>query len=137
MPQLTGILETALDVDDLAVSADFYHRVLGLEIIERSERLCAFAIAGRDVLIVFQREEAAKMRDTAGGKIPPHGSSGSIHYAFSVERGELSQWERLLAANGIAIEGRVNWERGGTSIYFRDPDQHLVELATPGTWAIY
>ncbi|HLK50044.1 MAG TPA: VOC family protein [Bryobacteraceae bacterium] len=137
MPQLTGILETALDVDDLQVSADFYHRVLGLEIIERSERLCAFAIAGRDVLIVFQREEAAMMRDTAGGRIPPHGSSGSIHYAFSVERAELPYWERLLAANGIAVEGRVNWERGGTSLYFRDPDKHLVELATPGTWAIY
>ena len=31
----------------------------------------------------------------------------------------------------------MNWERGGQSIYFRDPDGHLVELATPGIWAIY
>jgi len=27
--------------------------------------------------------------------------------------------------------------RGGHSIYFRDPDGHLLELATPGLWAIY
>jgi catechol 2,3-dioxygenase-like lactoylglutathione lyase family enzyme len=137
VPEVTGILETALDVDDLAASADFYHRILGFEIMERSERLCAFAIAGRDVLILFQREEAAKAVDIPGGRIPPHGSQGAIHFAFSINRNELPQWERALAASGIAIEGRVNWERGGTSIYFRDPDDHLVELATPGMWSIY
>jgi catechol 2,3-dioxygenase-like lactoylglutathione lyase family enzyme len=137
VPRLAGILETALDVDDLAASADFYDRILGLEIIERSERLCAFGIGGRDVLILFQREQAAKAVDIAGGTIPPHGSSGPIHFAFAVDRSELPRWEQLLAANDIAIESRVNWERGGTSIYFRDRDQHLVELATPGTWSIY
>ena len=137
MPEVTGILETALDVDNLVTSADFYHRILGLEIIERSERLCAFAIAGRDVLILFQREEAAKALDIPGGRIPPHGSKGAIHFAFSINRSELAKWEQVLAANGITVEGRVNWERGGISIYFRDPDDHLIELATPGTWSIY
>ena len=40
-------------------------------------------------------------------------------------------------AHNIAIEGRTTWKRGGESIYFRDPDGHLLELATPGLWAIY
>ena len=35
------------------------------------------------------------------------------------------------------IEGRTDWPRGGRSIYFRDPDGHLGELATPGIWPIY
>ncbi len=26
---------------------------------------------------------------------------------------------------------------GGTSLYFRDPDGHLLELVTPGIWSIY
>jgi hypothetical protein len=35
------------------------------------------------------------------------------------------------------MESRVKWEAGGESIYFRDPDEHLVELATPGIWPNY
>jgi len=42
-----------------------------------------------------------------------------------------------LAELGIAIESRVQWERGGSSIYFRDPDGRSVELATPGLWPCY
>jgi len=49
----------------------------------------------------------------------------------------LAEWEALLAKNKVLIESRVRWERGGHSVYFRDPDGHLIELATPGVWAIY
>ena len=47
------------------------------------------------------------------------------------------RWEAQLADAGVAIEGRTKWPRGGESIYFRDPDGHLVELATPGLWPGY
>lgn len=46
-------------------------------------------------------------------------------------------WEKHLIAGGINIESKVNWPRGGQSIYFRDPDNHSVELATPGLWEVY
>jgi len=50
---------------------------------------------------------------------------------------QLEAWEKHLEENGIAIESKVRWERGGQSLYFRDPDGNLVELATPGLWATY
>jgi len=59
------------------------------------------------------------------------------HLAFSISAEDLPAWEKLLAEKGVAIESRVCWPRGGTSLYFRDPDNHLVELATPGVWSIY
>ena len=50
---------------------------------------------------------------------------------------ELAAWEARLAAHGVAIEGRMEWPEGGKSLYFRDPDRHLLELATPGLWKTY
>ena len=52
-------------------------------------------------------------------------------------RTSWSGWEKHLAARGVAIEGATTWSRGGRSIYFRDPDGHLLELATPGLWSVY
>jgi len=49
----------------------------------------------------------------------------------------LSAWEKRLAENEVAVESKVKWERGGQSIYFRDPDGNLLELVTPGVWPIY
>lgn len=49
----------------------------------------------------------------------------------------LADWEARLAQAEVEIEGRATWPRGGKSIYFRDPDGHLVELATPGLWPTY
>ena len=47
------------------------------------------------------------------------------------------QWESWLQTRGIAVEEKRQWELGGWSVYFRDPDRHLIELATPGVWSVY
>jgi catechol 2,3-dioxygenase-like lactoylglutathione lyase family enzyme len=60
-----------------------------------------------------------------------------VHIAFSIGADELTAWEARLAEAGVEIEGRIKWPRGGESIYFRDSDAHLVELATPGLWPGY
>ena len=39
--------------------------------------------------------------------------------------------------SGVAVESRVIQTHGGTSLYFRDPDGHSVEVATPGLWPHY
>jgi catechol 2,3-dioxygenase-like lactoylglutathione lyase family enzyme len=49
----------------------------------------------------------------------------------------LKAWEEWLQEKGVQVESKVRWPAGGTSLYLRDPDGHLVELATPGLWSIY
>jgi catechol 2,3-dioxygenase-like lactoylglutathione lyase family enzyme len=137
MPKIGRVLETALYVDDLERAARFYADVLELKALFADARLHAFAVGGRNVLLLFRRGASLETAKMPGGTIPPHDGSGPVHVAFGIPGEELAAWEARLRAHDIAIEGRTDWPRGGHSIYFRDPDGHLVELATPGLWEIY
>ncbi len=137
MPTLNGVLETALYVEDLDRAARFYRDVFRLEVIEADQRLCAFNVAGRQVLLLFLKGGTSTPVAIPGGIIPPHDGSGHLHVAFSIPASELPAWEKWLQENDLKIESRVRWPEGGVSLYLRDPDGHLVELATPGVWSIY
>jgi len=137
MPKLDGILETALYTDDMVRAKAFYEGVLELQPIFSDSRLTAYGIASRDVLLIFKRGAATQTVSMPGGSIPGHDGSGPLHVAFAIGRDELAEWEKHLASRGVAIEGATSWSRGGRSIYFRDPDGHLLELATPGLWTVY
>jgi catechol 2,3-dioxygenase-like lactoylglutathione lyase family enzyme len=137
MPTLTGVIETALYVDDFARAIAFYRDILGLAALNQDARFAAFDVGGRSVLLLFKRGATLETVHLPGGTIPPHDGHGPLHIAFSVTADELQEWEARLTKQGVAIEARTAWPRGGHSIYFRDPDNHLLELVTPGVWAIY
>ncbi len=138
MPKLDGILETCIHTDDMQRAKAFYEGVLELKPIYGDNRLTAYSVAGHDVLLVFRKGATG---DTTvmpgGGVIPGHGGDGRLHVAFAVAKDQLAEWEARLASHGVAVEGAHTWARGGRSIYFRDPDGHLLELATPGLWSVY
>ncbi len=137
MPEIVGVLETALHVEDIERAARFYEKLFGFRRLASENRFCALSVADKQVLLLFRRGGTLEPVRTEGGVIPPHDSSGKLHFAFAIPASELKPWEKLLAAEGIPIESKVRWGLGGQSIYFRDPDGHLVELATPGIWPIY
>ena len=136
MPKLDHVLETALYFDDLDAARRFYEQVFELKPIFGDTRLCAYAI-GNTVLLLFERGGSTAPVELPGGVIAPHDGAGPAHVAFAVGKDELEAWERRLAAHGVAIESRVRWPRGSVSIYFRDPGNHCLELATPGLWVNY
>ena len=136
-PKLNGVVETALYVDDLARARGFYETVLGLAPLFSDNRLCAFDVGGRSVLLLFLRGSTLETVVMPGGTIPPHDGAGPIHLGLAITAEDLPAWEERLRTHGVAIEGRATWRRGGTSLYFRDPDGHLVEFATPGLWETY
>lgn len=137
MPTIRRVLETALYCDDLAKTAKFYREILGLGTHFADDRLVALDASGATVLLLFKRGASSEGVTFPEGFIPPHDGSGPAHIAFAVDADALDEWERRLMAAGVAIESRVPWERGGRSIYFRDPEGHSVELASPGIWPTY
>ena len=136
MLRVRRILETALDCDDLPRTAAFYTRLLDVAPMLDSERLVAIDAGEGTILLLFQRGAAGDLA-TPGGVIPGHDSGGPGHLAFAIDATALADWESRLAALGIGIESRVTWERGGISLYFRDPDNRSVEIVTPGIWPCY
>ena len=135
--QVGGILETALHVRDLERSISFYQTLFGFEVMARDDRFCAFNVAGHDVLLLFRQGGSTKPMPVPGGVIPPHGGEGALHVAFAIAKADLAGWRQRRAAEGVSIESTVDWPEGGHSLYFRDPDGHLLELATPGIWPNY
>lgn len=111
MPGVTGVVETALYVDDL----------------ERSGQL-------------FKKGGSTQPSPMHGGVIPPHDGCGTLHPAFAISPDESEPWKRHLEEKGVALESQVHCgddHPQGDSLYLRDPDGHLIELVTPGCWPIY
>lgn len=136
-PRISGQIESALYVADLDRSVAFYQRVFGFPCILGEERMAALEVPGGSVLLLFRRGGSIHPSPSPGGMIPPHDGHGTLHLAFGIPVASLGEWERRLAALGIPIESRVVQTHKGTSLYFRDPDGHSVEVATPGLWANY
>jgi catechol 2,3-dioxygenase-like lactoylglutathione lyase family enzyme len=131
-PRIDGLLETSLYVADLDRTAAFYERVLGLGVMLRSPRLVALDAGRQGVLLLFLAGATSADVVEAGGTIPGHEGTGRLHMAFAVQ--DLDAWRARLAEAGVALTGEMAWPRGGTSLYFSDPDGHVIELATPGLW---
>jgi catechol 2,3-dioxygenase-like lactoylglutathione lyase family enzyme len=137
VPDINGIVETCLSSSDLPRSVRFYQEKIGLRLLESGERMCVFSVAEKQVLLIFRSGGTQDPVSTPGGMIPPHEAKGQLHFAFAISKEDFPAWEKLLIERGVTIESKVTWPAGGQSMYFRDPDNHLVELATPGIWEVY
>lgn len=130
-PTTGGILESSLYVSDLPSSIGFYQDIFGFSMIsDFGSRGCAMQAGPQQVLLLFKKGASREI-------ISPHDGDGELHLAFAISAAELVNWESWLAQKGIAVEEKRTWELGGWSLYFRDPDRHLLELATPGVWSVY
>jgi catechol-2,3-dioxygenase len=134
-PKSTGIIETVLYVADVVSSAEWYSRLLGFPVIfGEKDRLRALDTGNGRVLLLFRKGGSTNATKVQGGTIPSHDGSGPVHVAFGMQTSDAEAWEQHLTATGIEIEGRVDWNAESKSLYFRDPDHHLVELITAGHW---
>ena len=136
-PPILNVLETILYVDDMARARAFYEHVMGLEAGIHDDLMTAYRV-GNTMLLLFVRGSRLQDQEMPNGDlIPPHDGSGPAHFAFAVAEKDIEVWRKHLHRHGVVIVSTVRWERSGTtSLYFHDPDGHVVELAAPGLWGI-
>jgi catechol 2,3-dioxygenase-like lactoylglutathione lyase family enzyme len=136
-PMITHLLETSLYVSDLSRSKAFYQRIFDFPVLYEDHRMCALQIPASAVLLLFKHDGSLQPSHVPGGIIPPHGGRGELHLCFAIPLASLDDWSAHLEEQSVELESRVRQAFGGISLYFRDPDGHSVEVATPGLWANY
>lgn len=129
--ELRGVYETVLYAADVPATAAFYTEVLGLRPVDGPDELsAALRLPDGGVLLLFEPERSA----APGRGVPSHGAEGAGHIAFAVGPGTLDEWAKALRERGVGIEQEIEWERGGRSLYVRDPAGNSVELVEGDIW---
>jgi catechol 2,3-dioxygenase-like lactoylglutathione lyase family enzyme len=136
-----GLFETHIDVADLNRSLEFYTAVLGLELAVRREvdaaRVDAHSRGARRFALLWV---GGRGRALLGLWERPHDPIRPQHFAFEVGLHELPALVSGLEEHGI--EFRDFFQQRTTtptvfgfipaaSIYFDDPDGHVLELLAP------
>ena len=134
-PSTSRIVETALYVADVDKAAAWYREIFNFPIIFAQEnRLRVLQVGHDQVLLLFR--EGGSLTPTAlpGGVIPAHDGSGPAHIAFAMQTADAGEWVKHLKAHGVDIESRVDWGKDDLSLYFRDLDNHVLELISGDYW---
>lgn len=113
-----------LTVKDIPTTCEFYHRVLGLEIITFGDDRKSLKI-GKQKINLHQ----------AGAEFQPcakRPTAGSADLCFIAETPIEAMVEHLQQCNVVIEEGPVSRTGAGgpiRSVYLRDPDGNLIELS--------
>jgi catechol 2,3-dioxygenase-like lactoylglutathione lyase family enzyme len=139
-PKLGQVVETVLYTSSVPKLVGWYTSTLLIKPFTYSPSFAAFSLPNDTILLLFDRNTSLGNKNYDGGTIPAHGAENTKgqHIAFACGGQEdLNEWETHLKAKGVEIEARMEWERGGKSIYFRDAEGHLLEIMTRGVWQVY
>jgi hypothetical protein len=124
---VTGVLETSPHVADLRRSAVSYRDLFGFEVLAADERFCGLHVAGRQVLLLFQKGLSFAPSVLPGGTIPGHDGTGRLHRPFAVAAAGLPAWEQR-RRQGVAVGSTVDWPRGAAA------STSATRTATSSTW---
>ena len=111
-----------LTVKDIEATCSFYHEILGMEVETYSVRRKALKFGNQKLNL---HQKGSEFEPKADKPTP-----GAIDICFIVE-GSLDEIKTELESKNIPIQGIV--QRTGAmgkmhSIYFRDPDENLIEV---------
>ena len=123
IPTSTRIGHVHLKVSDLERALQFYHGILGFEIIQRLGDAAAFISAGG-----YHHHIGLNTWQSKGGSAPPQHSTGLFHTAIVYPtRKDLAEILKRLLENGIQLTGAAD-HGVSEALYLNDPDENGVEL---------
>jgi catechol 2,3-dioxygenase len=115
-----------LKVADLKRATDFYHEVLGFDVVVYGPEYgvqAAFLSAGG-----YHHHIGLNTWESAGGTPPPTGHTGLYHVAILYpDRRELAKAVKRVLDHGHPIDGASD-HGGSEAIYLTDPDGNGLEL---------
>lgn len=126
------VLETVIYGRDIDAMRAFYEGVIGLEVHSELPGKFVFFRMAEQMLLVFNPDLSSEQKAEDGP--PPHGTTGAGHVCFRCGAGELGRWRAHVEDKGLRIEKVLDWPRGGTSIYLRDPAGNSVEFSDGTLW---
>jgi catechol 2,3-dioxygenase len=119
----TRIGHVHLKVADLSRAIEFYHGVLGFDVVQRLGDSAAFLSAGG-----YHHHIALNTWESAGGTPPAPGTTGLYHVAILYpSRAALAGALRRLIAAVVPLDGASD-HGVSESLYLRDADRNGVEL---------
>lgn len=114
---IKGLNHITFAVADIDRATEFYTQVLGARVLVKGEKTVYMDLAG--IWLALNLDPGAKAADTY------------THIAFSVAEEDVGTYRLRLQERGIPLRrDRTRDPREGQSLYFRDPDGHLLELHT-------
>lgn len=132
VPAGTHIGHVHLKVSDLDRAVNFYHDVMGFDLVTRFGDQAAFLSAGG-----YHHHLGLNTWESKGGDAPPRGTTGLYHFAINYPaRRDLAVALKRLLDSGWGIDGASDH---GTheALYLHDPDFNGIELAwdrDPSEW---
>jgi len=121
LPAATRLGSVRLQVADLARSLDYYQKVLGLSVADRSTSAASLAAHGDDTVLI-------ELRERPGARpVPRRGRLGLYHYAILLpDRASLG---RLIAhLSSIGAYAGMSDHLVSEAIYLTDPDGLGIEV---------
>ena len=125
---------------DVAATADFYTRVLGMELASTilDDQVPSTGDEFPYFHIFFRMKDGSTLAFFECAGLPPQSESSHPaydvfnHLAMEVDGPEeLQQWRDWLVENGVDVIGPVDHKGIIASIYFHDPNGIRLELTTP------